>query len=1292
MSPIKNEAVIEDTGRLLSVALRNTTAESVLVTPSLLRRSAISENATLSLFESPTVEFRPTLVGNVGSIMLPLENPTAVPVRIRLAVAPTETRIDDTARSRFLGNYPNPYIQSGVLPSSPKDYAHHQWWEKGGAFFLPDHNGDMIRSHFNVTVKSGKRSHVSLVNPSFLATTAFLIGCGIRCGQRGEQQRKGAAVQTLENIVDLSPISPIGASAAAGHVLIGRERTLTQQGNEIVKPSISLTAGASLISDGSGPAAFGVPLSSLDEVIIPPYGQMEIGPIFFRPPGRSTILGCESTKGTKFAAQCESQEFESLLFLENSLTGLERVVLRGKALWEKIVILDPNLDEMGSIENRNGIQTLIFDGSSQGPSIYPLAEVREIAIQNDGDVPVHIAEPFFSRSRLNQNKVEEYAMHPCKLDNFRILECPQLFPLQLLPGENRSIFIEHSPKCRKQKEFVVLGIHVVSTFSNKDSGVFMGLQNHSPGYRRQIHVPSPATQLRKSYVKLAVGYDMSNDEFKKCVPVRQTRTLDTTVPGTTKSENTLSGLKTSRSEDGRRWWEIYYLVAIIFILMMWSSRLNGDLQFLSTVNETFWGCANAPGIEFSVSEIKPPVGGKNWLAAFRCLARSDPTAADLQNLGREQTRQILLVRLKETGALPPQCFTSTGVAIRERSCASNQTSSSRQRVIMAGSKASSVSNERIRTSEALFGRFNPRIAGEHGYLTSRLGWRMAASRGLINTTFSVHPSTVGLRTEKLLEYRKENPSAQEEQFIEESESFNESRNETSSAFDSSYDELSDDDILEKHVIVPVLIPSSIAAKDLSSISKEEKEIPGPQSMEKKEIESNILSSMDSFKVEQVQKESPGLTTDSKEETITANPETRLPETKKEVNKIASEVKLVHKSPEKTDSKSSDIWSVSGHAVDQSSTELLPRSTTELPSITYKQETNTSKTGKMKQCEKTKEKPKVLDNDNSGKSTDERKERKLSKARPQPPFAKESVADAKSTGEHAAQRINKKVVSKADRVKKKKVHVTKKGSRAAADVFQFSAENRQEHPERRLDASEPLKGLSASSPMKSHTILRPPPGLAPPPGFESPASSPFRPQRLLASSLSDEVLVPTSNMTTDSAPNRDIPTQGSQIVPDSSGLTRLDPILTSDAPDASLRNYPENAGIGDNVPPQADHIPYDEGERTADFDVMDFLDGILGESERDEVINRFSSVPEYLPPVVLPSNPWASEHSEQSKFSSRAAAYGIAVEDTSDRADDPIVMTLPLLTPATILSSDDGGSKKEDRKKKSFYASLLNEDG
>jgi hypothetical protein len=162
--------------------------------------------------------------------------------------------------------------------------------------------------------------------------------------------------------------------------------------------------------------------------------------------------------------------------------------------------------------------------------------------------------------------------------------------------------------------------------------------------------------------------------------------------------------------------------------------------------------------------------------------------------------------------------------------------------------------------------------------------------------------------------------------------------------------------------------------------------------------------------------------------------------------------------------------------------------------------------------------------------------------------------------------------------------------------------------------------------------------------------------------------------------------------DSSGLTRLDSLFSSGALDASPKKNPEDAGIGENVSPRADHTPYDEGERTADFDVMDFLDGILGESERDEVINRFSGVPEYVPTVMLPSNPWASEHSDHSKLSSRAAAYGIAVEDTSDRADDPMVLTLPLLTPATILSSNESRSNKEDKKQKSFYASLLNEDG
>lgn len=55
-----------------------------------------------------------------------------------------------------------------------------------------------------------------------------------------------------------------------------------------------------------------------------------------------------------------------------------------------------------------------------------------------------------------------------------------------------------------------------------------------------------------------------------------------------------------------------------------------------------------------------------WLAAFRCLARADPSMPELQTLGREQVRQVVLNRYKSLGIFAPQCMSSLGGFQRER--------------------------------------------------------------------------------------------------------------------------------------------------------------------------------------------------------------------------------------------------------------------------------------------------------------------------------------------------------------------------------------------------------------------------------------------------------------------------------------------------------------------------------------------------------------------------------------------------------------------------------------------------
>ena len=74
---------------------------------------------------------------------------------------------------------------------------------------------------------------------------------------------------------------------------------------------------------------------------------------------------------------CDAKCFQSMSFLENSLTGIERVIPRGEGLWENIYFLDPppksdeGDDEVGDTEFRNGRPTLLFAGSGTSAAELP---------------------------------------------------------------------------------------------------------------------------------------------------------------------------------------------------------------------------------------------------------------------------------------------------------------------------------------------------------------------------------------------------------------------------------------------------------------------------------------------------------------------------------------------------------------------------------------------------------------------------------------------------------------------------------------------------------------------------------------------------------------------------------------------------------------------------------------------------------------------------------------------------------------------------------------------------------
>lgn len=113
----------------------------------------------------------------------------------------------------------------------------------------------------------------------------------------------------------------------------------------------------------------------------------------------------------------------------------------------------------------------------------------------------------------------------------------------------------------------------------------------------------------------------------------------------------------------------------------------------------------------------------NWLATLRCLSRLDPSSQDLQTLGREQTRLVLLNLFRVHNVMPPLCLHSSGVFLRERHGGILRSKNG---------LSSNGGSERIRTlSDTIFYQSKSCISASRGLASFRAGWKTALSRGVL---------------------------------------------------------------------------------------------------------------------------------------------------------------------------------------------------------------------------------------------------------------------------------------------------------------------------------------------------------------------------------------------------------------------------------------------------------------------------------------------------------------------------------------------------------------------------------
>lgn len=1133
---------------VLPVSLRNVTIESVLETPRLFDQQKDPRGSTVGQETSAAVvEFPSTPISSVSSVMLPLRNPTAVPIKVRLAVAPEMAKemdsasrslhyalgVDRAVRERFLGVLSSPFVQVGRRDTT-FDVASSDWWDDSSAFFVTTRDGDLLRSHHNITVVAGANAQVSLNNPSLFGSTAFVVGCGTRCALRSE------------GIDELNSYSAIGASAAVGATLSGQMRSKNANANQN-QPGHSehrIEAGGSLRTARMGPAAFAMPFSALDEVIIPPFGEIEVGPILFRPAGRFKSLGCQSLRETGVQGACESDVFESLLFIENSFSGLERVVLRGTGLVERIDFVDSaevgESSNFSSIELRDGNPSLVFSGTSDGV-------LKEFMLFNSGDSIVR----FQSVSLRPSSKSPRPTQCRCGYGSFRVLNCDDLNKgFSLAPGENQTVAVVHLPKCDKRKEFVSLDFEIdrrSDRIRAQDATDPANKRLSKAGDSRHQRANTINASFRRAHLSIMVGYDMTNEELASCTPVQRrftVRPIDKTFLGRVASL-------------------LVMLVAVV------TASIRGEQTRVKNANRFRAVFRSASGKANGRS-----ASGANWISAFRCLDRADPSSTDLQTLGREQVRHIVLARYRSVGILQPQCINTAGAFHRERQSAPTRAGG---RPISGGKNGST---ERGRTlSDTTFRKFRASRDAKMGCLPCELGWRTAVAKGIVKCD-SLSKFGFPSKTESLLQSRtlqadgdeathEGSPDLDEESRASaDEETFHDSGN-TNYSEESSYSKTAD--------VRPSDEVRRQTLSDTSAVSTVKSESNGaPQPLAKKV---------------------------AKEPRIPNAPATEAAPT--EVAKSSALVKERSEAPKAT----------------IGSSKAMGQDTRGVRSKTARRKSNV-KVDEAKRSAQPRDKKKV---DASSATPDDVCIVKLDK---QPRDERQKNA------------------SQLDlRTKSGAVNAT---------------------PTKKA-IGQPVGTPDAMCRTPVATPLRPPPGLAPPPGFGS-APTPASVDRDSTPAWPPASLflgTPAHDGSLIGSPA----TVGHQVSPNGHhpGVT---------APQSSLVDIP----LGTFAPPS----PPQPHRDSTDFDIMDFLDGVLNDGHDD----GNGPIEGTALPIVptLSSNPWATASlSTQDAGQSRLSAYGIPMEDGSERADADSLQHLPtLLNPSAILPAKDD----EAGKKGLFYTKLL----
>ena len=710
------------------------------------------------------LQFDMTVVAQVSKLFVPIRNPSGHAIRVRLTThatnqpSPIPYPSDGSTTLRSVASEHSIFVQTKPSDKNP-------WWT-GGSYFLTDSHGFLIQSIHNVTIQSSNGAYLSLINPSLYSSSLFLHGCvGRRCGLAVESHHRK---DNDEKGDDKKFSRSMGASTSM------KDRHI---------PSSSYTKNHEL-----NLPAFALGLQSTDEIIIPPFGSREVGPVFFRPPGKGN--------------------FSCTLWLENSLTGLESITVRGTGGQEKVVFLD-NDEESGTlsqkIETRFGQPSLLFSGS-RGANGLP--ELRSVVVANVGDTAVTFDNVYMSSAEVmhfNQRKhkfrstnikhrIRNHRFKNCEERGFKLLNCfdenshgnnnlnggglygyftsilwtLSHFPFYLSfdknavkskflgnkseiinsnirhgfslePNEKRTLYIAHTADCTYQKSFVTLNLE------------FKGRRNIKVEPMRRNNLNAWEKSFQDDKVELLVGYDMIDTDAKKCRP-------STHVTGSV-SSFTIEGKLNFDLPNEKLDEPFFYrkVLSPIFLIQLLGTIffIRHLLELISTSKRRHKSLLLFQGYVTSGENpgdliLRSRIDTSENSSAYRCYSRDEITPSELVQAGKEQTRQSVLSKYKRLGILQPQCIMPNGTFRRERfSIGSaggskgessiskddrNTTSSSNRSRRVASLNCSSVTLYDSIFSEMRESKQQHSSVENKSILPCGLGWRKITTRGVLSST------------------------------------------------------------------------------------------------------------------------------------------------------------------------------------------------------------------------------------------------------------------------------------------------------------------------------------------------------------------------------------------------------------------------------------------------------------------------------------------------------------------------------------------------------------------------------